>query len=94
LEETVEGMMERERGWGRAYGGCCLFVQGGKLSNTKNTKIKYVVALDGRVTIFHMQQPTKKHASVTKETWGKRLNQRGDAGGGRYYIVLAAIKRQ
>jgi hypothetical protein len=34
-------------------------VQGGELSNAKNAKIKYVVALDGRITIFHMQQPTR-----------------------------------
>jgi hypothetical protein len=34
-------------------------VQGGKLSDVKNTKIKYVVALDGSVTMFHTQQPTK-----------------------------------
>jgi hypothetical protein len=40
-------------------GGCCLFVRGGKLRDAKNTKIKYVLALDGHVTIFHTQQPTK-----------------------------------
>ncbi len=40
-------------------GGCCLFVQGGKLSDAKNTTIKYVMALDGRVMMFHMQKPTK-----------------------------------
>jgi hypothetical protein len=46
-------------------GGCCLFVWVGELSNSKNTKIKYVMALDGRVTIFHTQQPTK-------DTWAQR----------------------
>jgi hypothetical protein len=40
-------------------GGCCLVVQRSELSNAKNTKIKYVMALDGRVTIFLMQLQTK-----------------------------------
>jgi hypothetical protein len=40
-------------------GECCLFVRGSKLSDAKNTTIKYVMALDGRVMIFHMQKPTK-----------------------------------
>ncbi len=40
------------------WGGCCLFMWGSELSNAKNTKIKYVVALDGCVIIFHTQQPT------------------------------------
>jgi hypothetical protein len=41
------------------WGGVVHFVQGGKLRDLKNTKIKYAMALDGCVTIFHMQQPTK-----------------------------------
>ncbi len=32
---------------------------GRKLSNPKNTKVKYVAAFDGRVGIFCTQQPTK-----------------------------------
>ena len=54
------------------------------MSNAKNTKIKYVVALDGHVTIIYMQQPTKNmraaqwsgymRADVTREecAWGMK----------------------
>jgi hypothetical protein len=63
---------------GEGVGGCCLFVQGGELSNAKNTKIKYVVALDGRVTILHMQQPTKN----TRAQWS-RFMRAGAARGER-----------
>jgi hypothetical protein len=34
-------------------------VWGGKLRDKKKSTIKYVVDLDGHVTIFHVQQPTK-----------------------------------
>jgi hypothetical protein len=61
LVGTTEGMMEREHSWGGAYGGVLSLcaVQGSELSDTKNAKIKYVVALDGLFTIFHTQQPIK-----------------------------------
>jgi hypothetical protein len=35
------------------------------LRDKKKTKITYVLALDGHVTIFHMQQPTKN----TRAQW-------------------------
>jgi hypothetical protein len=79
----MEGMMERERGWGGAYGR--LFMRGGELSNAKNTKINHVVALNEHVTIFHTQQPTQNHAGARKETWGKRSNQRGGMRGGELF---------
>ncbi len=37
MTETTEGMMEREHGWGGEYGGVLSFVQGGELSDAKNT---------------------------------------------------------
>jgi hypothetical protein len=52
----MHGMMEREHRWAGAYGGGVLSLcVGRELSNTKNAKIKYVVALDGHVTMFHPQ---------------------------------------
>jgi hypothetical protein len=53
----MEGMMERTRGWGGVFGGCCLLVRGGKL-NDKKTEIKYNVALDGcRAILTNKNQP-------------------------------------
>jgi hypothetical protein len=52
--------MERERGWGGVYGGWVLSLcVGRQIEQCKKYKIKYVMALDGGVTIFHMQQTTK-----------------------------------
>ncbi len=88
----MHGMMERERGWGQAYmGGCCLFVQGGKMSNAKNTKIKYVMVLDGRITIFHTQQPTKN----MRARWSgftRAGATRGERAGGGDTIILGGIR--
>ncbi len=72
-------------------GGCCLFMWGGKLRDVKN--ITYVVVLDGQVTIFHVQQPTKNmrmqwsgfiRAGATRAQGGVR---RGDD-----TIVLGALE--
>ncbi len=65
-------------------GGCCLFMRGSKLSNAKNTTINYVKALDGHVTIFHMQQPTKN----TQAQWSRCTRAgvtRGECAGGWYH---------
>jgi hypothetical protein len=49
-------------------GGCCLFAWGGKLNSKKRQKLKYVVALDSRRSIFFTQQPTKN----TQVGWRRR----------------------
>jgi hypothetical protein len=64
---------------------------GGKLSNAKNTKIKYVVALDGDVTIFHTQQPNQKHVGAMKRVYKSRWDQGGACRGGGI-IVLGGIR--
>jgi hypothetical protein len=45
LVKTMEGMMEGKCSWGEVYGVLFLFMQGGKLSNAKNAKIKNVGGL-------------------------------------------------
>ncbi len=59
LESAMEGMMERTRGPSGAYGGMMSLHSRWQTEGQKNTKIKYDVALDGRCSIFYMQQPTK-----------------------------------
>ncbi len=65
--------------------GCCLFVRGGELSNAKNTKIKYAVALDGHVTMFYMQQPTKNRWADGVGL-GEQVQPGGSTQGGWYHI--------
>jgi hypothetical protein len=72
-------------------GGYCLFVRGGKLSDAKNTKIKYAVALDGHVTIFHTQQPTKN----MRAQWSgftRAGATRGERAGGMIPSVWGALE--
>jgi hypothetical protein len=72
-------------------GGCCLFVRGSELSDAKNAKIKYVVALDGRVTIFHMQEPTKN----MRAQWNRFTRAggtRGERAGGMIPLFWGALE--
>ncbi len=59
-------------------GGCCLFVQGGKLNDKEKSKIKYIVALDGRRPIKNTQQSTKN----MRVQWGR--DRTGCATGGEH----------
>jgi hypothetical protein len=88
----MEGMMEREHDWGRAYGGCCLFVWGCKLRDTNNTKIKYVMALDGHVTIFHTQQPTKNRWAQQRRLRGRGGTRRGMRRGALFHYFSSNYK--
>ncbi len=72
-------------------GGCYLFMQGGKLSNAKSTKIKYVVALDGRVLIFCMPQPIK-NMPAQWSGYMRAGETRGERAAGMIPLVLGALK--
>ncbi len=72
-------------------GGCCLFVQGSKLSDSKNAKIKHVVDLDGLVRIFQMQQSAK----IMWVQWSEYVKAgftRGELAGGMKPSFLGALE--
>ncbi len=75
-------MMEREPGWGGAYGGCCLFMRGGKSSNVKKTKIKYVMALDGQLGYFKCNNQPKTRGRDGAGVW-EQVQPGGRAQGGQ-----------
>ncbi len=53
-------MMESMRGQGGAYKGYFLLISGQQIEKQKQiTRIKMTKALDGRRSIFYIQQPTK-----------------------------------
>jgi hypothetical protein len=69
---------------GRNVGrGCCLFVPGGKLNDKKNSKIKYIAALDGRRPInTHNNQ--LKTCGRNRGEIGQDAQPAGSAGGARF----------
>jgi hypothetical protein len=66
-------------------------MQGGKLSNAKSTKIKYVMALDGCVLIFHTQQPTK-NMPAQWSGFMRAGETRGERAAGMIPLVLGALE--
>jgi hypothetical protein len=75
-------------------GGCCLFVQGGKVSNAKKT-IKYVLDLDGHVMIFQTQQPTKNMQAQSSGYIGAGATKGERAGGMKpsFWGALEVVRR-
>jgi hypothetical protein len=82
LVQTMEGMMESERGWVGVHWGVLSLCAGQQIERHQKYK-NNLLALDGHVTIFHTQQPTKN-------TWAqqRRCGGRGATRGGMRGWVL------
>jgi hypothetical protein len=77
--------MERERGWGGAYGGVLSLRAGQQIEQHKKNKNKIHCGL--RWPCYNISHATtnQKHVGVTKETWGKRSDHRVDAWGALFH---------
>jgi hypothetical protein len=88
LAFVVGGILGRVHDLGGTCGVDAIPLFGAANRATKKIKINFV-ALNGCQLIFQTQQPTKKHAGITKDRKARRFNK-GGAWGKRDSILLLA----